>query len=61
MFQVASSLFKIDVEGMRPFGVGFLYAGWDTHFGFQLYNSDPSGNDFHFNLLLSAHPPFSVS
>ena len=29
---------------MRPFGVSFLYAGWDRHFGFQLYHSDPSGN-----------------
>jgi len=30
--------------GMRPFGVSFLYAGWDKNFGFQLYQSDPSGN-----------------
>jgi len=30
--------------GNRPFGVSFLYAGWDKHFGFQLYASDPSGN-----------------
>ena len=30
--------------GLRPFGVGFLYAGWDKRDGFQLYNSDPSGN-----------------
>jgi len=30
--------------GMRPFGVSFLWAGWDKHFGFQLYQSDPSGN-----------------
>ena len=30
--------------GLRPFGVGFLYAGWDKHEGFQLYSSDPSGN-----------------
>jgi len=30
--------------GLRPFGVSFLYAGWDDHFGFQLYHSDPSGN-----------------
>lgn len=30
--------------GRRPFGVSFLYAGWDQHFGFQLYQSDPSGN-----------------
>jgi len=30
--------------GMRPFGVSFLFAGWDEHFGYQLYMSDPSGN-----------------
>lgn len=30
--------------GLRPFGVSFLYAGWDRHFGYQLYQSDPSGN-----------------
>jgi len=30
--------------GQRPFGVAFLYAGWDHHYGFQLYQSDPSGN-----------------
>ncbi|KAI9341528.1 nucleophile aminohydrolase [Zopfochytrium polystomum] len=30
--------------GLRPFGVSFLYAGHDKHFGFQLYHSDPSGN-----------------
>eukprot|EP01133_Synstelium_polycarpum_P000372 gene372-434_t len=30
--------------GLRPFGVSFLYAGWDCHYGFQLYQSDPSGN-----------------
>lgn len=30
--------------GLRPFGVAFLFAGWDQHFGFQLYQSDPSGN-----------------
>lgn len=30
--------------GMRPFGVAFLYAGWDEFHGFQLYHSDPSGN-----------------
>jgi 20S proteasome subunit alpha 3 len=32
--------------GLRPFGVSFLYAGWDSHYGFQLYHSDPSGNYF---------------
>jgi len=30
--------------GMRPYGVSFLYAGYDEHFGYQLYHSDPSGN-----------------
>mmetsp|Transcript_8728 Transcript_8728/g.26230 ORF Transcript_8728/g.26230 Transcript_8728/m.26230 type:complete len:254 (-) Transcript_8728:102-863(-) len=30
--------------GLRPFGVSFLFAGWDRHYGFQLYQSDPSGN-----------------
>jgi 20S proteasome subunit alpha 3 len=30
--------------GLRPFGVAFLYAGWDRHYGYQLYQSDPSGN-----------------
>lgn len=30
--------------GLRPFGVAFLFAGYDTHCGFQLYQSDPSGN-----------------
>uniref|UniRef100_A0A3P9IQR5 Proteasome subunit alpha type n=1 Tax=Oryzias latipes TaxID=8090 RepID=A0A3P9IQR5_ORYLA len=27
-----------------PFGVSLLYMGWDKHYGFQLYQSDPSGN-----------------
>ena len=31
-------------QGMRPFGTSFLYAGWDKHFGYQLYQTDPSGN-----------------
>lgn len=30
--------------GLRPFGVAFLFAGYDDHYGFQLYQSDPSGN-----------------
>lgn len=30
--------------GQRPFGVSLLYMGYDKHFGFQLYQSDPSGN-----------------
>jgi 20S proteasome subunit alpha 3 len=29
---------------LRPFGVAFLFAGYDQHYGFQLYQSDPSGN-----------------
>jgi len=30
--------------GLRPFGVSLLYMGYDKNFGFQLYQSDPSGN-----------------
>lgn len=30
--------------GGRPFGVNLMYAGFDKVRGFQLYNSDPSGN-----------------
>ncbi|EPT04612.1 hypothetical protein FOMPIDRAFT_1021822 [Fomitopsis schrenkii] len=30
--------------GLRPFGVSILYAGYDPHYNFQLYHSDPSGN-----------------
>jgi len=30
--------------GLRPFGVSLLVAGWDEHFGFPLYKTDPSGN-----------------
>ena len=32
------------IEGLRPFGVSLLYAGYDPHYQFQLYHSDPSGN-----------------
>jgi 20S proteasome subunit alpha 3 len=32
------------IGGLRPFGVAFLFAGYDAHHGFQLYQSDPSGN-----------------
>ena len=28
----------------RPFGVSLMYAGYDSMCGFQLFNSDPSGN-----------------
>lgn len=34
----------LNVKGLRPFGVSLLYAGWDPHYQFQLYHSDPSGN-----------------
>lgn len=30
--------------GKRPFGVSILYMGWDKKHGYQLYQSDPSGN-----------------
>lgn len=30
--------------GRRPFGVSILYMGWDDKYGYQLYQSDPSGN-----------------
>merc|ERR1712000_186435 len=29
--------------GLRPFGVSFIYAGWDNRRQFQLYQSNPSG------------------
>ncbi|PSN55910.1 Proteasome subunit alpha type-4 [Blattella germanica] len=34
----------ITFPGKRPFGVSILYMGWDKHYGYQLYQSDPSGN-----------------
>ena len=34
----------VSTPGLRPFGVSFVFAGWDHHHGFQLYASDPSGN-----------------
>lgn len=30
--------------GLRPFGVSFIYAGYDEQRQFQLYQSNPSGN-----------------
>ncbi|CDK26399.1 unnamed protein product [Kuraishia capsulata CBS 1993] len=30
--------------GLRPFGVSFIFAGFDDRYGFQLYSSNPSGN-----------------
>lgn len=37
-------IFQFCKLGKRPFGVSLLYMGWDKHYGFQLYQSDPSGN-----------------
>ena len=37
-------LYGLYFVGKRPFGVSLLYMGWDRHYGFQLYQSDPSGN-----------------
>jgi 20S proteasome subunit alpha 3 len=34
----------LSLLGLRPFGVSLLYAGYDPHYEFQLYHSDPSGN-----------------
>lgn len=47
--QLVSSLCNLkqrytQVGGYRPFGVSLLYAGYDRKEGFQLYQSDPSGN-----------------
>lgn len=43
-----NTLFRSDTYdtrlGLRPFGVSLLYAGYDPHYNFQLYHSDPSGN-----------------
>lgn len=30
--------------GLRPWGLSFLISGWDSHRGYQLYRTDPSGN-----------------
>lgn len=38
------SLHSSHFLGLRPFGVSLLYAGYDPHYRFQLYHSDPSGN-----------------
>lgn len=27
----------------RPYAAGFLFAGWDRNYGYQLYSTDPSG------------------
>ena len=39
-----SSVLTARSIGLRPFGVSLLYAGYDPHYQFQLYHSDPSGN-----------------
>lgn len=41
---LSTALFILHRSGLRPFGVSFLYAGYDPHYKFQLYHSDPSGN-----------------
>jgi 20S proteasome subunit alpha 3 len=38
------NLSYLSALGLRPFGVSLLYAGYDPHYQFQLYHSDPSGN-----------------
>ena len=46
-FKIPSSIGKplhLHHPGLRPFGVSLLYAGYDPHYHFQLYHSDPSGN-----------------
>nr|UXY88181.1 26S proteasome IOTA SU [Cryptomonas curvata] len=30
--------------GKRPYGTSFVFGGWDSFFGFQLFRTDPSGN-----------------
>jgi 20S proteasome subunit alpha 3 len=30
--------------GMRPFGVSFIFAGYDSRNGYQLLTTDPAGN-----------------
>jgi 20S proteasome subunit alpha 3 len=37
-------LIQHSLLGLRPFGVSFIYAGYDDIYGFQLYQSNPSGN-----------------
>ena len=34
---------KTQFGGSRPYGVGFLFGGWDKNCGFQLYSTEPSG------------------
>lgn len=32
------------VGGNRPFGVSFLFCGFDRHYGFQIFESNPAGD-----------------
>ncbi len=34
---------KTQFGSTRPYGAGFLFAGWDKIHGYQLYNTEPSG------------------
>jgi 20S proteasome subunit alpha 3 len=34
---------KTQFGSTRPYGAGFLFAGWDKIYGYQLYNTEPSG------------------
>ena len=35
--------YKTQFGSTRPYGAGFLFAGWDRIHGYQLYNTEPSG------------------
>lgn len=42
---IANSKHSLTLYGSgRPYGVSFMWAGFDRQRGFQLYCSDPSGN-----------------
>ena len=34
---------KTQFGSTRPYGAGFLFAGWDRVYGYQLYNTEPIG------------------
>ena len=34
---------KTQFGSSRPYGTGFLFGGWDKNYGYQLYNTEPSG------------------
>jgi 20S proteasome subunit alpha 3 len=34
---------KTQFGSTRPYGAGFLFAGWDRYYGYQLYSTEPSG------------------